>query len=341
MLNISNKKSGQENLHAFSSSVTMCWGISGALHSFFRVRRSLFVHGSLTIEAALGLPLLIFFMMVLFTPIHVMNEQRRLQNAMESAAKDIAIRAYIEGLSEEMVSDGELKKDLVDSLFMGWEMLELISIAQRLELGHLKDVRIGDNYILGTGDPVSDTGTGASTEATSDVDAEAGSSGELVFFEFEYEIKWPIELFTLGAYELSSVVNRRKWVGSEGGRGRDKFGEGLKEDGYDIDDEGDPIVYVGKTGTRYHVDKHCHYIDNVMTAVAGEDIDELRNSSGSRYHACPSCDASPEGTVYIFESGTSYHSSEDCKAVGSYARICKLSEVEHLGACSYCGAAQE
>ena len=327
MLNISNKRSGQDHLYALPLQDMESY-ISKVFESFLRVCRSFPVHGSLTIEAALGLPLLLFFMLMVFTPIHVMDEQRHIQNAMEAAAKDMSVRAYIEGLSEELVSDSELKKDIVGTLFMGMEMLDIIGLIKDLKLDSIKDISLGENHLTGL-----DITEGSYTEEES----EKATSDEMVFFELKYKIKWPISLFDTGSYSLSSIVNRRKWIGSEGGRGRDKFGEGLKKDGYDIDEEGDPIVYVGKTATRYHVDRHCHYIDNVMSAVAGEDIEELRNSSGGRYHACPSCDARPEGTVYIFESGTSYHSSEECKSIGSYARVCKLSEVEHLGPCSYCG----
>ena len=41
--------------------------------------------------------------------------------------------------------------------------------------------------------------------------------------------------------------------------------------------------------------------------------------------------------VYIMKSGSRYHSDASCTAITAYVQAVKLSEVEHLGACSYCG----
>ena len=286
---------------------------------FFRTRLSFFMHGSMTIEAALGLPMLMFFSAVILAPLRVMDAQRMLQNTLEAAAKDMSMAAYVAELSEDMLSDR-----LEDAGGLTGSIYEIVSAADLLFRLSKAD-----------GDVLEHMSIAEASGALDDTSEETGD-GELIYYRIRYEPSLPLGALSISQPELTSVVNRRKWTGSEGGRGRSKYGDSRDEEGYDLDDDGDRVVYVGKNGTRYHMDRHCHYIDNVMTPVPGDRVEELRNSSGARYHACPSCDAVPEGTVYIFESGTSYHSSEECKAIGSYAKACKLSEAEHLGPCSYC-----
>lgn len=99
------------------------------------------------------------------------------------------------------------------------------------------------------------------------------------------------------------------------------------------------MVFVGRDSTRYHLSPDCHYLSNQMTAVSFESVKERKNASGSHYTPCRVCGAGAgEGmTVYIFFNGEVYHSRPDCSAVNFYLRQVPISEVEYLGACSYCG----
>ena len=289
-----------------------------------RTRLSYFVHGSMTVEAALGLPILLFFASALMAPMRFMDSQRKLQNALEAVAKDMSMAAYVSGVSKDMLLDRLEDPDgLFDSAFDIISFADLMIRMRESGADSIKDISITE--LSGIADEDEGEGTGESE----------ASEADMIFYRVEYEGAFHAGFPGL-RYKLSSVTNRRKWIGSEGGRGRDRFsGENTGEPG--DDETEDKIVYVGKNGTRYHLDRHCHYIDNIMTEVDGSRVEDLRNSSGARYHACPSCDAKPEGKVYIFESGTSYHSSTECKSIGSYAKAYSLSEVEHLGPCSYCG----
>ena len=321
------------------------------LSHFFRTRSAFCVHvkAGLTIEAALAFPLLLFFLAVIASPLRLMEEQRKLQNRLEAIGKDISISAYLEGLSGELLNiDEGYNEALWDILDTGIGAAGLLGILAGTDESVIRDMEIteltgiADTEEKGSEDP----GTGKEAEASDDgegadeaADGSAGqepSDDEMFVCVLEYEAALPLGPLRLDARRMSSVVSRRKWTGSEGGRGRSRYGDGETEDGFETDDEGNRIVYVGKGSTRYHKDRHCHYIDNVMTAVAGDTVEELRNTSGGRYHPCPSCDAAAEGTVYIFEDGMAYHSSKECKAINAYVSACRLSEVEHLGPCSYC-----
>ena len=164
------------------------------------------------------------------------------------------------------------------------------------------------------------------------------SDDGIIDFELDYRMKMPFKVMGISDIPMQSRVYRRTWIGSDGGRGREEYGGSQAGDSGDgsVNDKDNITVYVGKTSTRYHMDKNCHYLSNKLQAVDASEIDELRNTGGAKYHPCESCRPGNSGTVYIMSSGTAYHSSENCKSVIAYVEEVKLSDVEHLGPCSYC-----
>lgn len=284
------------------------------------------LRASMTLEAALCLPVFLFAAVMLLSPLKLMDQKRQLQNVMEAAAKDMAIFYYTERLVSEKGS-GFLNRSEADT-----------------------------EGVLGGGAP--EEGGGAAGAAAEGIMAarvlasldpamiqnarftNCGiAENDLIKMELHYEFRLPFRIFGVEYIAQSAVVNRRAWTGSEGGRGKDRYG--AAGDAYDRDEEGDRIVYVGKTSTVYHINRNCHYLSNIMKQVDGATVEELRNASGGKYHACESCRPDQSGSVYILESGSAYHKSESCKALASYARAVKLREAEHLGACSYCSGGKK
>ena len=151
--------------------------------------------------------------------------------------------------------------------------------------------------------------------------------------KLSYKLRFPAEPFVMPDIRKELVVNRRVWIGSEGGRGRSKYGDEL-----DDEDDLDRIVYLGKTSSEvYHDDPNCHYLSNNLSSIDGSSIENIRNTNGGKYHACPSCKPNKNGTVYYFKNGSAYHSSEHCKAITAYSRAARLSELTGMRPCSYCG----
>lgn len=268
---------------------------------------------SLTVEAALILPLILFMGVSLTLPVKMMDMKRQTQNTMEASAKDVAVASYVQRLMEE--------GDFFDSEDGGaGDMFENLEL---LETAYLKTSILSSLDSSSLTDPMFEK-------------AEIGDD-DIIDLELSYKMKMPFEVLGISHISMESKARRRAWTGSDGGRGRDIYGEKLSEDeDFDEDDRGDITVYVGKTSTRYHMDKNCHYLSNKLKAVDASRIPDLRNDSGGKYHPCPSCNPEGRNTVYIMSSGTAYHSSEHCKAIIAYVEEAKLRDVEHLGPCSYC-----
>ena len=282
------------------------------IRAYIAFRKSAELKAGLTIEAAVSLPLILFMGVSLTLPVKMMDEKRRIQNTMEACAKDMAKAAY----ASRIIEKGEFfGRKLTEDALSGLEMLE--TGASKLKI--LSSLN-RDSVKL----PIFER-------------ADVSDDG-IIDFELGYRMKMPFKVMGISDIPMQSRVYRRTWIGADGGRGREEYSDSQSDSAGDgAGNYRDNItVYVGKTGTRYHIDKNCHYLSNKLQAVDASEIDGLRNSSGGKYHACESCRPATSGTVYIMASGTAYHSSENCKSVIAYVEEVKLSDVEHLGPCSYC-----
>ena len=278
-----------------------------------RLRRSLSrTPAAMTLEAAMALPLFIFMMYLLLFPLKVMEAERKLQNTMETVGKRLASLEYVESVSNSFI-DGSSYGDFIHSAADGIEEgAGLAVILFRASEGPFRNAVFSSD--------------------TAVFSKEDGADQNMFYAELEYELDLPFSVFCIIPVRKSLVVSRRAWTGSAGGRGKSKYDADAE-----TEEEEDRIVYLGKTSTVYHEDPNCHYLSNVLYTADASAMGGLRNDSGGKYHACPSCKPGKSGTVYYFSSGTAYHSSESCKAITSYSRAVHLSEVGDMRACSYCG----
>ncbi len=274
--------------------------------AFTRVKKAC-LSASLTLEAALSLTLFIFASVCLILPMKIMTTERRIQAALEESAEELSRYAYLGSALEKGQDD-------------------LIGSADKADLDfcNILTESAGKSYVLANVEKRLDTASIISLNLT---DSKIFTDGEYIDLILEYEIRFPFPVLRLPPLSRSARCRRRAWVGL---KGKDYDGSGgLKED--------DPIVYVGKTSTRYHLKRTCHYLSNDLKAVSVDEVGDLRNNSGGKYKPCAVCGKIQAQVVYIMPSGSSYHTDTECKAIISYVRAVRLSEVQYLGPCSYCG----
>ena len=247
------------------------------------------VSASLTVEAALVLPLFLFAGVLLMMPFRILDTERRMQAIVMSVGEDISQTAY---LSPE---EG------------GWAgsaaAFAYAEAAVRKEAGGLpiRGLTLAGSSLL--------------------------EDGETVDLVVSYQMKLPFSVIGMANITRANRCWLRGWVGSDGGLSGKCPGAGEEED---------PVVYVGRDSTRYHNSSFCHYLYNRLSAVPAGSVGDYRNNGGRRYTPCDRCGRAAGGTVYILPYGEHYHSSRSCTAITAYVRAVRRSEVEHLGACSYC-----
>lgn len=255
---------------------------------------------SLSLEAALVLPMFLFACFCLMMPMRIMDSHRKVQGVLEQVGQDLSQYAYAVRQLEAGNSSIKIDETVEGVLSVGY------AAAQVQE--KLKGERIQDISFLGSRIMEDDT----------------------ILLVMNYRVPLPFSVFSLDSVPMENLCIRRAWTGRKGaGTEGEEQGE---------EQQTDEIVYIGKNPTRYHLSRYCHYLSNNLQEVDRSYVDDLRNSSGKRYHPCKRCaKGEVQGTVYITPSGTSYHAEAECSAIVAYVREVKKSQVEHLGVCSYCG----
>lgn len=244
-----------------------------------------FTSASMTVEAALVLPLFLFAGVILMMPFQILDTERQMQAIVNSVGEDISQTAYL-------VKEGK-------------GSLAAYAYAEGAVRMKAKELPVEGLSLAGS---------------------KLLDDGETVNLVVMYQIRLPFSVFSLASIKRTNACYLRAWIGQEGGLGGNPEG----------DDEEDPIVYVGRDSTRYHLSASCHYLDNHLTAVSADQVESYRNESGSRYTPCARCGSQAGGTVYIMPSGEHYHSSRSCSAIQAYVSAVRKSTVEYLGPCSYC-----
>lgn len=243
--------------------------------------------GSMTVEAALVLPLFLFGAVTLLIPCSMMNRERQVQAVLERVAEDISQMAYGASIMEHGLPEGT------------WTAYAEVQVRRQLNLPGIRELSLSGSSLL--------------------------EDGENIKLVAGYYLQYPFPIFRKEGVMKTNQSCRRAWIGKEGGK-----------DGASGEQEADPTVYVGKDSSRYHESRTCHYLYNRWNKVSWEEVEDYRNTSGGKYYPCSRCVHGSGGWVYLMPGGSSYHNSMSCSAVTAYVRAVKKSQVEHLGACSYC-----
>lgn len=277
---------------------------------------------SLTVEAALVLPIFLYFMLAFLYFIQIFTVQEKIQAAITNMGLNISRMSYVlkdfpdpeeaEGLdfsifgSEFEINPGE----------MGDKMLSggaLKLYARR----YLDTNQINRSCIKGGFEGIS-------------FDLSSLSNGEdTIDIIVSYQVEIPVKIFILDRMSMVQRVKLHKWTGYE-----------VAADYRTEDVTEDTMVYITDTGSVYHRDKSCSHIKLTVNAVTG--IPEgLRNNSGGKYYPCEACCTGKEGaldTYYITSDGTRYHTRRDCPKIKRSVREVKLSEVEDRTPCKRCSS---
>lgn len=138
----------------------------------------------------------------------------------------------------------------------------------------------------------------------------------------EYQVRIPVPMFGIAPVKCSETMKIKTWSGYEK--------EGLT-------DKGEETVYITETGTVYHKNLKCPYLDLSVRMVSGSTVTGLRNESGGKYYPCERCGKKNSAGVFITGYGDRYHSERNCSGLKRTVQAVPLSEAAGKGACSKCG----
>ncbi|MDF2844982.1 MAG: hypothetical protein K0R00_3408 [Herbinix sp.] len=284
------------------------------------IRRRRNVQGSLTIEAALILPVFLYFMLFFLFYIQIFSTQERIQSAISAMGLELSKTEYIR-------QDFETIEDALNFDFSIFNEIEGLGITERAEeyLGeailkkyskkYLDRKEINNSFIKNGFQGIRFISTPEDEE-------------EFLDIIVSYEMELPIPLFSLEPISMLQRIRVRNWTGYQ------------VQAAYQTEtEEGvETTVYITATGTVYHSKEDCSHIKLSITSVQGIPYN-LRNSNGAKYYPCESCCADKPkewATYYITTDGTRYHAKRECSRIKRSVTAIKISERGNRTPCKRC-----
>lgn len=99
------------------------------------------------------------------------------------------------------------------------------------------------------------------------------------------------------------------------------------------------MVYITESGSVYHKDPGCSYLNVSLKQIPGTSVLAANNQYGEHYIACETCSRNqkPAGVVFVTEQGNHYHNLETCSGLKRTVRMVKETETSGMKCCSRCG----
>ena len=269
---------------------------------------------SMTVEAALVLPLFLFFIFNVLFLFDVVRLQSSVTGALQQAGDRICEYAWYREYAGGETGGGASLPEIP-----GGDFLSMAFVAGEVRSS------LGSGYL-------NSTCLRGGASGISYLHSHILSGNDIVEINADYRTRPFIPVLNGPDFSIRSTYYAHAWTGYEIGSGT-----GGQEDGGQAEAPDDPVI-VAENGVVYHRDPNCVYLKPHVHQVNGSDLGRLRANDGSIYHPCEYCHPSPDGTVYITPDGNRYHSSPDCSRISRTTHQETAEEAaKHLRPCPKCG----
>lgn len=299
--------------------------MKGKHESIFRKKSKRFFHrkrtflcASMSIEAALVLPVFLFFALAFTNFLLLLSLQAEMQLSMEEVARNLGKKAYFAAHTEELLQEvGEEAGEAAQEAGAFSAAINSLTVKALLLDGPLQET-VNRSQIKG--------GTEGLYLYHSSYDAQEGILDIIV----NYTYRIPFLPAAIGDLRFVQRCRSRVWTGKEL-KDSNAFGEGAAS--------GEARVYVTPYGTVYHTSKECSYLTLSVKAKPFAEVESARNLEGKKYYCCTDCCRAGQSyeTVYVTNYGTMYHSDLNCSGLKRTVEEVALSQVGALPACPRCG----
>jgi len=284
--------------------------------------KKIFQEASLTVEAALVLPVFLYMMIAFLYFLQIFTVQEMIQTSITKMGLNLAKTAYIlkefpsiaDAQSFDLSIFGEdydvNLKELADNIASG-TVLKLYS-KKYLDTNQINNSCIKNGY-----DGISFSGSSLL------------NNEEYIDIIVSYQIKIPVQIFNIGEMSMLQRVRLRSWTGNE-----------LEPAYQTVEDQDnqEETVFIAETGSVYHKSASCSHIKLSVTSVQGIPTG-LTNENGAKYYPCESCCSGKLdslGTYYITSDGTRYHTKRDCSRIKRSVTEIPISEIGTRTPCKRC-----
>ena len=279
---------------------------------------------SLTVEAALVMPLFLYFMIAFLYFIQIFTLQEQIQSAITNMGLNLSKTAYV----YQDFPGVEEAKNFDETIFGTDFEIGLQELTRTITEGGL--LRVCAKKYLDV-DWINRSCIQDGFDGISFFNSSVLNDDEYIDIIVRYRVRIPIKLFALEDMRMIQRVRLRSWTGFEVAAS------------YSIEEKSDKenelIVYITETGSVYHRSKDCTHIKLSVTSVLGIPS-ELRNDNGAKYYPCEACCSGEESnfsSYYITADGTRYHSRNNCSKIKRTVKEIIFSEIGKRLSCKRCG----
>ena len=279
------------------------------------------VRGSVTLEAAVAVPLFLFFMMNLLFLFDAVRLQSGLQAALQQAGEQICEAAYYTRFGNGS-TDGE--SGVIRGEEGGGQALSLVlseTYVRNKVTSYLGDSFWKHSCIVGGKAGLSFARTRIMTE------------GDRVEIITDCRIRPFVRIVVFPDFSMEARYCGHAWVGwTPGSGGAESGGDGGSGG----------RVYVTTYGEAYHRDPGCIYLNPQIRAVSAAEAENSRSGDGSKYYPCECCKPGGNGIVYITKEGNRYHSDRNCSGLVRHLSTLESDAAkEHYRPCPKCGGSHQ
>lgn len=288
---------------------------------------------SITVEAALVLPIFIFAILAFLYLLQIIYVQENIQAGLTELSKEASRYGFVyEDLTR--MEDSDVKNSSVRETEVGESQQnngkdsELLQSMTKSTYFKMKLI----NYLKQKGSkyPCVEGGLYGITMINSSFMEE----DDYIDLVAVYRVKIPVLFISVNNFTMVQRVRTRAFVGL------DKTDPDKLNPGSDSDSE-NQIVYITETGTKYHFNRDCSHIQLTIRGVSNGELETLRNSGGGKYKPCEICCQNAKFNsntlIYIAENGDRYHSTLDCSGLKRTVIAIPISEAGSRTPCSRCG----
>lgn len=271
------------------------------------------IGAGMTVEAAVVLPLFLFFFLNLGCAIEMIRLHGNLQLALWQVGSRLSVYGYAVDSGEQPQNEEQGDgwwKDLAgigfSSTFIKNEMVRSAGkgyLNQSPLTRGAEGLQFWESRIFGPEDEISIVAT--------------------------YEVSPWSSLMGFGVFRMANRYYSHIWNGYQ-----------LSDD-RTADDAGEmKMVYVTETGSVYHLKRSCTYLTLSERPIPVSAVNWERNQNGGKYYPCSKCVKGSSPVVYyITAEGNRYHYNSDCSGLKRTVITMEINHAVEKGyrPCSRCG----
>ena len=306
------------------------------------------VKGTMTMEAAVIMPIFIIVIMSFTTVLHIIYVQMCVQSAIDYVGMSIQAKGivydYIYSTTDRVLDD--TKHSITDMILNGTGLPdnELFGEALDWSFSQLRDAGVNKVFDVMVEEEVNRQLKTLDADYSCIVGGLSGieyGDSSIVSNEGDFEIvakykvKIPIFFSRNIKFKISQGIRAKMFGGSI-------TMPNIKNDEEIADaDQTQITVYITEHGDVYHRSKDCVYLTNRMIKEKLSEMVDKRNNSGGKYYMCERCGSETplmsDKYVYYSVEGERYHVSLKCPSISRNMKETNIEEIGGRKECAKCG----